>query len=305
MEEKKKENSDKIMPQLIEDEMKASYLEYSMSVIVGRALPDVRDGLKPVHRRILYAMNEMGMFHNKPFKKCARIVGECFVKDTMVLTEKGLIPIQDVQKGEKVYTQSGLEEVSELYIMPKKKLLKVCLENGIDNISTKSQKFKVLTSDWKFVWKEAKDLEKGDYVIIKSDYPNITEEVSIGNKKLNCNTAYLLGLLMSDGWVTKDYRNSERIGFVSSCINIVKRVANILKEEFGYLPTIETKEYELETMNGQVLLKKLYVVRINRSNINQFLIKEFQLSGINSSNKFIPMQIFESPKPVVFSVLSG
>ena len=64
----------------IEDEIKASYLDYSMSVIVSRALPDVRDGLKPVHRRILFAMNEMGMTHDKPFKKSARIVGEVLGK---------------------------------------------------------------------------------------------------------------------------------------------------------------------------------------------------------------------------------
>ncbi|MBU0536565.1 MAG: DNA topoisomerase 4 subunit A, partial [Nanoarchaeota archaeon] len=60
--------------------MEKSYLEYAMSVIVGRALPDVRDGLKPVHRRILFAMNDLGMVHNKPFKKCARIVGEVLGK---------------------------------------------------------------------------------------------------------------------------------------------------------------------------------------------------------------------------------
>ncbi|MBW2973232.1 DNA gyrase subunit A [Candidatus Woesearchaeota archaeon] len=70
----------RIMPRVIEDEMKESYLAYSMSVIVGRALPDVRDGLKPVHRRILYAMQSMGMLHNKPFKKSARIVGEVLGK---------------------------------------------------------------------------------------------------------------------------------------------------------------------------------------------------------------------------------
>lgn len=64
----------------IEDEIKASYLDYSMSVIVSRALPDVRDGLKPVHRRILFAMNEMGMTHEKSFKKSARIVGEVLGK---------------------------------------------------------------------------------------------------------------------------------------------------------------------------------------------------------------------------------
>ncbi len=64
----------------IEEEMKQSYLDYSMSVIVSRALPDVRDGLKPVHRRILFAMSEMGMTHDKPFKKSARIVGEVLGK---------------------------------------------------------------------------------------------------------------------------------------------------------------------------------------------------------------------------------
>src|SRR3989344_5643861 len=63
---------------IIEDQLKEAYLDYSMSVIVGRALPDVRDGLKPVHRRILFSMNEMGLTHNKPFVKSARVVGECF-----------------------------------------------------------------------------------------------------------------------------------------------------------------------------------------------------------------------------------
>lgn len=69
-----------VKERVIEDEMKQSYLDYSMSVIVGRALPDVKDGLKPVHRRILYAMHDMGMFHSKPYKKCARIVGEVLGK---------------------------------------------------------------------------------------------------------------------------------------------------------------------------------------------------------------------------------
>ncbi len=64
----------------IESEMQESYLSYAMSVIIGRALPDVRDGLKPVHRRILYAMHDMGMRHNSAFKKCARIVGEVLGK---------------------------------------------------------------------------------------------------------------------------------------------------------------------------------------------------------------------------------
>ncbi len=69
-----------VKPVKIEDEVRVSYLDYAMSVIVSRALPDVRDGLKPVHRRILYAMNELGLRHTTPYKKCARIVGEVLGK---------------------------------------------------------------------------------------------------------------------------------------------------------------------------------------------------------------------------------
>jgi DNA gyrase subunit A len=65
-----------VQPINIEDEMRRSYLDYSMSVIIGRALPDVRDGLKPVHRRILYAMQDMGLLHNRKHVKCAKVVGE-------------------------------------------------------------------------------------------------------------------------------------------------------------------------------------------------------------------------------------
>jgi len=72
--------NEKIIPVYIEEEVKDSYLNYAMSVIVGRALPDVRDGLKPVHRRILYAMQELNLDHAKPNKKCARIVGEVLGK---------------------------------------------------------------------------------------------------------------------------------------------------------------------------------------------------------------------------------
>ena len=71
---------DNIIKITIEDEMQSSYIDYSMSVIVSRALPDVRDGLKPVHRRALYGMSELGMLHNRPYKKSARIVGEVLGK---------------------------------------------------------------------------------------------------------------------------------------------------------------------------------------------------------------------------------
>src|SRR5574339_163988 len=69
-----------IIPINIEDEMRGAYIDYSMSVIISRALPDVRDGLKPVHRRVLFGMQELGVNYNKPYKKSARIVGEVLGK---------------------------------------------------------------------------------------------------------------------------------------------------------------------------------------------------------------------------------
>src|ERR687884_1019486 len=69
-------NRERILPRLIDEEIKESFINYSMSVIVSRALPDVRDGLKPVHRRILYAMNDLGLVPNRPFKKSATVVGD-------------------------------------------------------------------------------------------------------------------------------------------------------------------------------------------------------------------------------------
>src|SRR5690606_4985879 len=71
---------ERVVSRLIEDEMRESFLDYSMSVIVQRALPDVRDGLKPVHRRILYAMYDLGLNPNRPYKKSASVVGEVLGK---------------------------------------------------------------------------------------------------------------------------------------------------------------------------------------------------------------------------------
>ena len=74
------ESDDRIIQTDLRNEMSRSYLEYAMSVIVGRALPDARDGLKPVHRRILYAMYELGLTSDRPYRKCARVVGEVLGK---------------------------------------------------------------------------------------------------------------------------------------------------------------------------------------------------------------------------------
>ena len=78
--DKSKDSSSGILPVTIENEMSSSYLDYAMSVIVSRAIPDVRDGLKPVHRRILYSMSQMGLDYNKPYRKSARVVGDVIGK---------------------------------------------------------------------------------------------------------------------------------------------------------------------------------------------------------------------------------
>ena len=81
----------------IEDEMRRSYLDYAMSVIIGRALPDVRDGLKPVHRRVLWAMHELGNTHSKPYKKSARVVGDVafyLLHGAAELTDRGSMRAQ-------------------------------------------------------------------------------------------------------------------------------------------------------------------------------------------------------------------
>ncbi len=294
----------------IESEMKRAFIDYSMSVIMSRALPDVRDGLKPVHRRILYAMNDMGLTSRSAYKKSARVVGECFTRDTMVLTKKGLVPIKEIKKGDEVYTQDSIEKVKELYIMPKRELLKISLENGMENKATKSQKFKILTKDWKFQWKEAKDLKNDDFVVVKYDYPNIKNCVKLNNKKrllckfLNENIGYLLGIFLSDGWVSEDYttKRHPRICFYGGTSReIAEKVAQIVEKEFDYRPTIQEKEYMLKLKEK----KCIYYVRINRKDINDFFVSNFNLKNVNAFTKQIPKQIFNSPQKVIYSFISG
>ena len=259
-------------PRDINDEMKRAFIDYSMSVIMSRALPDVRDGLKPVHRRILYAMNDMGLTYNKPYKKSARVVGECFVENTMILTENGLTNIKNIKKGDRVYTQSGIQNVNELYIMPQQQLVKITLDNGLSNKVTPSQKFKVLTNDLTFDWKEAKNLTPEDFIVIKYDYPKIQNPIKLKKLKnhslyLNENIGYLLGIFLADGWISQDYgrKKHSRICFYGGADKeIAEKIVELVKKEFGYSPTIEEKKYLTKTKEKRCI----YSVRIHRKEIN-------------------------------------
>ena len=297
----------------IEQEMKKSYIDYSMSVIVGRALPDVRDGLKPVHRRILYSMWDMGLASNKPHKKSARVVGECFVAGTRVLTERGLIPIEGVRKGEQVYTQRGMSTVTELYEMPKRDLLKIELENGLAVTVTPSQPLKVLNRGLRYEWKEAKDITAEDFVVMRLDYPDDLPYVELPDYKgqkmrLDENIAYLIGQFLSDGNIEPRYgkaRGNGRFNFESTSNEVIERVQKCLLDAFGYEATIEGRSSSLTgelRPDSQIMSR----VRVNRKEINDFLTLSLGIDKTwKSGTKRIPDAFFQSPKSVQAALLSG
>lgn len=293
----------RIVPRPIEDEMRRSYIDYAMSVIVGRALPDARDGLKPVQRRILYAMNELGIGPGSQHKKSARIVGECFAAGTLVTTTAGLVPIEKVQVGDCVFTETDVGRVVRLYEMPPRPLLRVTLENGLSAIATCSQKFRVVERDLSFQWKEAAELQPGDWVVLRLIYPNVESLPHLPSfagreMRLGRDLAYLLGQLMSDGFASHEGRRV-RLGFSSSDRTVVERVRQALAREFGYAPKIEIKRHpnpKYETM---------YQLRISRDAINKYLLETFDLHSLRAATKRIPDQILRCPRPVILAFLSG
>ncbi len=297
----------------ITTELKESYLDYAMSVIVSRALPDVRDGLKPVQRRILWAMWDGGITAQAKFRKSAYVVGECFVKNTLVSTKRGLIPIQNIQVGDEIFTQTNRQTVKQLFKMPPRNLLKITLGGGFYNIVTPSQKFKVLMPDLSFKWKEARHLTENDYLILRSVYPETKDLVNLGTFEngrtiyLNEDIAYLLGLFVSDGWITNDYgrKKHPRIGFTAGNKKVLEKVKSILENEFNYSPTIEIKKYRLPTKNGQLLNKEIFTLRINSKAVNEFLASQFDLEDKWALTKEIPSQIFQSPPSVISAFVSG
>src|SRR6266513_4803369 len=275
MPEEAQEPRSRVTPQPIEDELHRSYIDYAMSVIVGRALPDVRDGLKPVQRRILHAMNELGMSSGSAHKKAARVVGECFAKGTLVSTERGLVPIEDVRRGDRVFTEGGVGSVKELYEMPQRPLMRITLDNGLSIVSTRSQKVRVVTPDLSFAWKEASAIEAGEWVVLRSMFapfhtalPELTPFAG-REMRLNRNLAYLLGQFVSDGWASREGERI-RLGFCSSDRQVMVRIQQIIRDA-----------------------------------INQYLVRTFDLGAAYASTKGIPDQILRAPRPVAIAFLSG
>jgi DNA gyrase subunit A len=284
----------KIVPINICDEMRTAYIDYSMSVIVSRALPDVRDGLKPVHRRVLYSMSELGLTFNKAHKKSARIVGECFVAGTLVHTEKGLRPIEKLGIGERVYTQKGLYPITHLYEMPEQELLEIHTHHSPKTVATKGQQYKVLTEDLKFVWKKASELQKGDYLVSRSVLPQTQAPTYMGDLLMDEDLAYFYGFFVADGWVDRDHkRGYHRVSFAGNELNILEKIQGIISRKWGIQANITEKE------------EGFYYLRINNSALNTQLIQSLDILEKYASNIQVPSAILEANQAIGAAFLSG
>jgi DNA gyrase subunit A len=291
----------------IEKEMEKCYIDYAMSVIVSRALPDVRDGLKPVHRRILYSMYDMGLTSGKKYMKSARVVGECFVAGTRVLTSRGSIRIEEIKRGDIVFTQGGRAKVTELFEMPERELVKITLENGNTLVATPSQPIKVFKPGFKYQWKLAKDISSEDVVIVRTGFPVDVPYIKLPSWQgkdmvLDENMAYIIGQFLSDGWF-ESYNG--RFCFFSECPSVMEKVRDCLIALFEYEPSIEGWTQDLCTTESEPI-SAVHQVRINRKSINDYLSIIF---GIDASWKApikrIPEQFFHSPISVQSALLSG
>jgi len=352
---KEPEKQEKVIQREIEEEMKTSYLDYSMSVIVGRALPDVRDGLKPVHRRILFAMHDLGMFHSKPYKKSARIVGEvlgkyhphgdvavydamvrmvqpfslrypmvdgqgnfgsidgdnaaamryCVTGDTLILTDKGLMPIKNISdKNEakidiKVLSFDGKENTaSKFFNSGRHKTIKITTRSGYSLEGSYNHPILVwkLGPDFKPMvsWKLLEDLTEDDVVILnrnnslfsdssldltkhfpKSGFKNEVDLPSVMNNDL----AFLLGALVSEG----SFHNKQ-ILFNNQDMGFYNKVKSIILSQFKGVQIYERQ------IKGNCRELSIYEQKIVA------FLTNIGLKPIRSHQKEIPFSVLMSTK---------
>jgi DNA gyrase subunit A len=190
----------------VRTEIEDSYLEYAYSVIHSRALPDARDGLKPVHRRILFSMNEQGYRPTHAYVKSSRVVGDCFVRGALVSTPDGLRPIEGIEVGDQVLDADGrAAPVTAVYENPTSDLVRVTWSDGHTMLTTPGQRFRTVTEDDEIVWTEARELVGARTVGGGGDrqahLEDDTDDVY----------PYVLGLIVAEGFAL-DTQNPENNG---------------------------------------------------------------------------------------------
>jgi len=277
----------------IEDEMRQSYLDYAMSTIIARALPDVRDGLKPVHRRILMAMSDLNLTPAGQHRKSAKIVGECFVAGTLVSTPRGLVPIEALNAGDAVYTQTGIRPVTQAYVLPPRPLREVTFDSGAALRCTFGQQFKVWTPDLTAVWKTVDELTPGEYVMARSAAPTTSEFVKTNGITVDEDIAYMLGFFLADGWIDRDReRGYDRLSFACADLGILEKLQGIFCRRFDVGASIGEKD-------------GLHTLRVHSNVVNRQIIEAFGLGDKLAGNINLPAAIRQSPTSVMYAFLAG
>ena len=332
---------ERIIPVPIEDEMKQSYLDYAMSVIVGRALPDVRDGLKPVHRRILYSMYQLGLYPDKPYKKSARVVGEvlgkyhphgdtavydalvrmaqdfsmryplidgqgnfgsidgdsaaamryCVTGETLVNTDRGLIPIEKIAELEKEGEVEINVEVQSLngktnravkfFNSGKHPTLKVETEEGFEvegSFNHPVLTFTVENGRPVFKWKLLEKVEVGDFLVVNRKF-----NLSYRGDSLTPEEAFLLGALTSEGYLSR-----ERWGFNNTDREFFERVCEAAESVVGAPGYTHSRKLK----SGKEIHELQYSTAAAVTSVKA--LTEIQKSG----EKEIPIKVLTSSKAV-------
>ncbi|MBI3027604.1 DNA gyrase subunit A [Candidatus Woesearchaeota archaeon] len=360
----------KIIPRVIQDEMKQAYLDYSMSVIVGRALPDVRDGLKPVHRRILYTMERSGLTHDKPFRKSAFVVGRvlsdmhphgdaavydtlvrlaqnfsmryplvdgqgnwgsidgdpaaamryCVSGDSLIVTEKGLIRIDEISDDEDIDIKilskdKKINKASKWFDSGLHPTLKITTNKGYSLTGSKNHPILILSKDETgkpiFIWKLLENVKKGDFIAIdrSSDslwpkekidlsvyYPKIknTTNVRILPKFLDEGLAFILGSFISEGSLTDikiEFCNSDEV-WINNLLEIWNKV----------FP--DSRLHKFKRKPSSYGKKEYYRLECHCRYTLEFL-RNIGLNSLKSHERQLPKTILQSPKEISAAFLKS
>ncbi|MBI2105258.1 DNA gyrase subunit A [Candidatus Woesearchaeota archaeon] len=356
---------EQIKIQLIEDEMKQSYIDYAMSVITARALPDVRDGLKPVHRRILYAMHKSRLTNDKPFRKSAYIVGRilgsfhphgdaavydslvrlaqdfsmrhplvqghgnwgsidgfpaaamryCITGDSLIVTENGLIPINEMSNKENVdinilSKDKKIHKASKWFDSNEHPTIKITTNKGYSVTGSYNHPLLILSKDEDnkpiFIWKLLEEISEGDYVVIDRSadrlwpknyidlsqfYPEINEGRRIKTtlpKHLNEDLAFILGSLLSEGSLTH-----KKVEFCNTDEKWINDFEETWKRVFP-----DSRLHKFKRNPSSYGNKEYYRLECHYRHTIEFL-KNIGLILTKSKFRTLPKTILQSPKNVV------